>query len=98
MNDALKALADPTRREILRLLAKGEKRAGELADRFDMTKPSVSHHFSVLKAADLIRCRRDGRELYYTLNTTVVQDVASSLLELFSGKSRPNESTSQEKS
>lgn len=98
MNQALKALSDPTRREILRLLASGEKRAGELADRFDMTKPSVSHHFSVLKSADLIRCRRDGREIYYALNTTVAQDVAASLLELFSGKSRPNESASPENS
>ena len=54
MNDAFKALADPTRREILRLLRGGEKTAGDLARQFDMTKPSMSHHFAVLKQADLI--------------------------------------------
>ncbi len=57
-NPVFRALADPTRREILRLLAPGEKTVGELAEQFDMTKPSVSHHFAVLKEADLVRTRR----------------------------------------
>lgn len=83
MNDELKALADPTRREILRLLASGEKSAGELADHFDMTKPSVSHHFSVLKRADLIRSRREGQQVMYALNTTVMQDLVATLLAMF---------------
>jgi ArsR family transcriptional regulator, arsenate/arsenite/antimonite-responsive transcriptional repressor len=82
-NDAFKALADPTRREILRLLRAGEKTAGELAAAFDMTKPSVSHHFSVLKNADLIDSRREGQQIYYFLNTTVVEDLLTMLLELF---------------
>lgn len=73
------ALSDPTRREILRLLSGGERTAGELAGRFDMTKPSMSHHFAVLKRADLIHCRREGRELHYSLNTTVLQDVLTRL-------------------
>lgn len=75
MNDAFKALADPTRREILRLLRGGEMTAGELARRFDMSKPSVSHHFAVLRQADLIASRRDGQQIYYFLNTTVVEDL-----------------------
>jgi DNA-binding transcriptional ArsR family regulator len=85
MNDAFKALADPTRREILRLLRSGERTAGELASRFDMTKPSVSHHFAVLKAADLIRSRRDGQQIYYALNTTVVEDLLTLIWDLFPG-------------
>ena len=74
MNEVFKALADPTRREILRILRGGERTAGDLAERFDMTKPSMSHHFAVLKDADLIRSRRVGKQIHYTLNTTVVQD------------------------
>jgi DNA-binding transcriptional ArsR family regulator len=85
MNNAFKALADPTRREILRLLRSGERTAGELASRFDMTKPSVSHHFAVLKAADLIRSRRDGQQIYYALNTTVVEDLLTMIWDLFPG-------------
>ena len=52
-----------------------EMTAGELADRFDMTKPTVSHHFAVLKEAELVRSRREGQQIIYSLNTTVVQDV-----------------------
>lgn len=73
--EVFKALADPTRREILRLLASGERSAGELAERFEMSKPSVSHHFTVLKAADLVGSRRQGQQVIYWLNTTVLQDV-----------------------
>ena len=83
MNYAFKALADPTRREILRLLGSGEKSAGELSQRFDMSKPSMSHHFSVLKDAGLILSRRDGTNIYYSLNTTVLQDVVTWVVDLF---------------
>ena|SRR6185369_917658 len=82
-NQVFKALADPTRREILRLLANGEMTAGDLADKFDMTKPTVSHHFAVLKEADLIASRRDGQQIIYSLNTTVAQDVLTWLWDLF---------------
>ncbi len=85
LNDAFKALADPTRREILRLLRGGEKTAGELAEHFDMAKPSVSHHFAVLKQADLIASRREGQQIYYYLNTTVMEDVLSLIWDLFAG-------------
>jgi len=87
MNDAFKALADPTRREILRLLRRGEMSAGELADRFGISKPSMSHHFAVLKQADLIAARRAGQQIYYALNTTVVEDLLASVWDLFSSRS-----------
>ena len=64
MNQVFKALSDPTRREILRILSHGERTAGELAEPFDMTKPSMSHHFAVLKEADLIRSRREGQQIH----------------------------------
>jgi DNA-binding transcriptional ArsR family regulator len=86
LNDAFKALADPTRREILRLLRGGEKTAGELAEHFDMSKPSVSHHFAVLKQADLLTSRREGQQIYYYLNTTVMEDVLAVIWDLFAGR------------
>jgi len=78
-NAVFKALSDPSRREILRLLSGGERTAGELASSFDMTKPSMSHHFAILKEADLIESRRDGQQIYYSLNTTVLEDVLTRL-------------------
>lgn len=92
MNTVFKALSDPTRREILRLLTRGEKTAGELAEQFDMTKPSVSHHFAVLKDADLIHSRREGQQIHYSLNTTVVQDLLTWLYDMF-GADGSGEST-----
>ena len=83
MNDAFKALADPTRREILRLLRRGEMTAGELSEPFGISKPSMSHHFAVLKTADLITARRDGQQIYYALNTTVVEDLLATIWGLF---------------
>ena len=88
MNQAFKALSDPTRREILALLRRGEMSAGELAERFDMSKPSVSHHFSVLKEADLITSRREGQQIYYSLNTTVVEDLLTGIWSLFADHPR----------
>ena len=85
-NQAFKAIADPTRREILRLLRKREMSAGELAERFDMTKPTMSHHFGVLKEADLIISRREAQTIWYSLNTTVVQDVLAWAIDLAGAK------------
>jgi DNA-binding transcriptional ArsR family regulator len=82
MDAVFKALSDPTRREILRLLSHGEKTAGELAEQFDMTKPSMSHHFAVLKEADLITSRREGQQVWYRLNSTVVQDAIGWVMDL----------------
>lgn len=81
--DVFKALADPNRRRILKLLQGGSKSAGVLAEGFDMTKGSISHHFSVLKAADLIRCERRGQQQIYSLNTSVFEDAAAIMLDLF---------------
>ena len=81
-SNAFKALADPTRREVLRLLRRGEMTAGGLAERFDMTKPSMSHHFAVLKEADLLTSRREGQTIWYALNTTVVQDLMAWAMDL----------------
>jgi ArsR family transcriptional regulator, arsenate/arsenite/antimonite-responsive transcriptional repressor len=81
-NETFRALADPTRREILALLRHGEITAGELAEKFDMTKPAMSHHFKVLKDADLITSRREGQQIWYGLNTTVVQDLLAWALQL----------------
>ena len=81
-NEAFKALADPTRREILALLRLGEQTAGALAEEFDMTKPSMSHHFAVLKDADLVTARREGQQIWYGLNTTVVQDLMAWAMDL----------------
>ena len=86
MDSAFKALSDPTRREILRLLrSAGEMTAGELSAHFEdrLTKPSMSHHFAVLKAADLVRTRRAGQQIYYSLNTTVIQDLLALIGDLF---------------
>jgi DNA-binding transcriptional ArsR family regulator len=96
MNDAFKALADPTRRDILRLLRRGELSAGELAEQIEkkMSKPSVSHHLAVLKQADLIVARPEGQQIFYALNTTVVEDLAAILWDLFAGHRNQKESPS----
>ncbi len=89
IDQAFKALSDPTRREILRLLSAGEKSAGEIADHFELGKPSVSHHLAALRAADLVRSRREGQHILYALNTAVVQDVLARIRDLFGGLDRP---------
>lgn len=84
MRDSVfQALADPSRRKILKLLRRGPLSAGELADRFSITKGSMSHHFNVLKAAELVRAERRGQSIVYSLNTSVFEEVESMLLELF---------------
>ena len=75
LQETLKALSDPTRREILSMLRGGSKSAGEISDRFDITAAAVSRHLSVLKDADLIRDQREGKFIIYTLNTSVLEDV-----------------------
>ncbi len=83
-NDTVfKALADPNRRRILKILQKGSRNAGDIAAHFDITNGSMSHHFNILKRAELIRCERRGTEMVYSLNTTVFEDVSTMLLDLF---------------
>jgi len=75
LQETLKALADPTRREILQLLRGGSKSAGEISEHFDITAAAISRHLSVLREADLIRDRREGKFIIYTLNTSVLEDI-----------------------
>ena len=74
-NEVSKALADPTRRQILRLLSDKDMSAGEIAQYFDMTKPPISHHLSILKDAGLILDERQGQSIIYSLNMTLMQDI-----------------------
>lgn len=73
--EAFKALGDPTRRHILELLRTKDLTAGEIAEHFDMTKPSLSHHLNTLKTAGLVDAERDGQNIIYSLNTSVLQDL-----------------------
>ena len=75
LQQTLKALADPTRREILNLLKGGRKSAGEISDRFDITAAAISRHLSVLKDADLIEDTRDGKYIFYELNASVLEEI-----------------------
>jgi DNA-binding transcriptional ArsR family regulator len=79
MGDAWDALADPTRRQILKLLRAGDLNAGEIAAKFAMTKPSISHHLNILKNAELVRAERSGQNIVYSINTSVLED----LMDLF---------------
>ena len=78
-----RALADPTRRSILKTLKRGSQTAGELAEAFPITRASLSHHFNVLKAANLVRTERRGQHIVYSLNATVVQEVTAMLMDVF---------------
>ncbi|SHJ56670.1 DNA-binding transcriptional regulator, ArsR family [Geosporobacter subterraneus DSM 17957] len=75
MNDIFKALADPTRRKILIMLKEKDMNAGEIADAFNISKPSISHHLSLLKQANLVLSEKQGQNINYSLNTTVFQDI-----------------------
>ena len=82
LQQTLKALADPTRREILNLLKSGKRSAGEIADQFDITAAAVSRHLSVLKEADLIEDTREGQFIFYELNTSVLEEIMLWLTDL----------------
>lgn len=75
LQNTLKALADPIRREILNLLKNGKMSAGEIVEHFDVTGASISRHLSVLKDADLIRDERDGKFIFYELNASVLEEI-----------------------
>lgn len=74
LQQTLKALADPTRREILNLLKGGKKSAGEICEHFDISAAAISRHFSVLKDADLVYDTREGKFIYYEINTSVLEE------------------------
>ncbi len=83
MQAVLEAISDPTRRKILDLLKKGEQSAGELGEHFDISGPSMSHHLSKLKAADLVIANRRGQSIYYSINTSVFDDAAQFVIGFF---------------
>lgn len=80
MNDIFKALNDATRREILDLLKEKDMSAGEIADVFNISKPSISHHLDILKRADLITFEKNGQFIIYSINTTIMEDVLQWIL------------------
>ncbi|WP_264560278.1 autorepressor SdpR family transcription factor [Flavobacterium sp. N2270] len=82
MNTIFKALNDETRREILELLRKKEMTAGDIADKFNISKPSISHHLDILKQADLVTSEKQGQFVIYSLNTTIVDDILKWLITL----------------
>ncbi|MCG8402509.1 MAG: autorepressor SdpR family transcription factor [Firmicutes bacterium] len=96
-DDLFKALSDPTRRSILKMLRRGDMTAGEIAKQFDITKPSMSHHLNVLKQAGLVLSDRNGQHIYYSLNTTVLQDVMVWLMKFTQNQERDDESGEQRK-
>lgn len=81
-NNVFKALSDVNRRKILQLLKERDMTAGEIADYFDISKPSISHHLNLLKQAQLVFDERQGQNIYYSLNTTVFQELLSFFLNL----------------
>ena len=85
LQQTLKALADPTRREILNLLKDGKRSAGEISEQFDISAAAVSRHLSVLKDADLVTDTREGKFIFYELNTSVLEEIMLWLTDLKGG-------------
>lgn len=81
LNALLKALNDPTRREILELLKDKDLTAGEIADKFSISKPSISHHLDLLRQAGLVVSVKEGQYIYYSLNTTVMDEILKWLMQ-----------------
>ncbi len=81
MNILFKALNDSTRREILELLKEKDLNAGEIADHFNISKPSISHHLDLLKQAGLVEAAKDGQFISYSLNTTVMDEMLKWMMQ-----------------
>ena len=82
MSDAFSALAHPVRREVLRLLRDGPMTAGDLADRFDVAKPTMSRHFATLREAGLIQAEKTGNSIRYRLNVSVAEELMALMMDL----------------
>src|SRR5205085_8287045 len=93
MQEAYKAIADPTRRRILKYLRGGERTAGELAEYAKVGRTALSHHLMVLKFADLVRVERRGQFQVYSLNTTVFQDLLTEITDWLGGKNDSSETS-----
>ena len=83
MQKTYKALSDPTRRKIMQLLRERDMSAGELAEHFESTKPTLSRHFSILRDADLIQGHKNGTTITYRLNVSVLEETLLSMMEMF---------------
>ncbi len=94
MNLLFKALNDPTRRQILDLLRAGDLNAGEIAEQFDMSKPSISHHLDLLRQAGLVESTKQGQFINYSLNTTVLDELLGWLLSFQKPEIKPVDSPS----
>jgi ArsR family transcriptional regulator len=88
LNTLFKALNDPTRREILELLKEKDLTAGEIADQFSISKPSISHHLDLLRQAGLVVSVKEGQFVYYSLNTTVMDEMLKWIINLQSQKNK----------
>ena len=88
MNIVFKALNDATRREILEMLHKSDLTAGEIAGKFDISFPSISHHLDLLKQAKLVSTKKEGQYVYYSLNTTVMDEIVKWLMQFKPGKNK----------
>jgi ArsR family transcriptional regulator len=86
MNSVFKALNDPTRRTILQLLQQRDLTAGEIAEKFSISAPSISHHLDILRQAKLVTSVKEGQFIYYSLNTTVMDDILKWLMQFKSKK------------
>ncbi len=95
MNEAFQALSDPTRREILRLLRKGDMTAGEISEQFDLAKSTLSGHFSVLRHAGLIVAEKSGTTITYSLNTSVVESLLGSVMDLLGTDTKKSHKSSK---
>ena len=95
LQETMKALSDPTRREILQLLRNGKMSAGDIAEHFSISNASISRHLSVLKHAELVRDCRCGQFIYYEIDTTVLQDMLGWVSQFTSGIQRMPEDTPQ---
>lgn len=82
MDSVFKALNDNTRREILKLLKQKDMTAGEIADEFNISKPSISHHLEILRNADLVSSKKQGQYVMYSINTTMLDDLLGFILKL----------------
>ena len=96
MNKVFKALSDPTRRQVLALLREGPRSAGELADRFDVSKPTMSGHFALLREADLIGSTKQGTTVIYSLKLSVLEEALVGFAQLL-GSQVAAPDTTQEK-
>ena len=88
MNQLFRALNDPTRREIIEMLKEKDLTAGEIAEAFDMTKPSISHHLNLLKQAKVVVSIKKGQYVYYSLDTTVLDEVVAWFLDIIQKNSK----------